>query len=105
MAINRTSPISFRFTLMNNGVIPPAPVSELLVNDMSLDLMSTSDGLSVKNIKVGDCLTSEGNGVFSILILSEDVNNLPKSGNAMLKGKLLPCQYAFIIHLGRIIEV
>ena len=103
--VNKTSPISIRFTLMNKSVIPPVPVSELLVSDMSLDLMSTADGASVRNIKVGDCVTPEGNGVFSILIPSVDVDKLPKSGNAMLKGKLLPCEWGFIIHLGRIIEI
>jgi hypothetical protein len=105
MTMNKTSPISMRFTLMNKGVVPPAPVSEQLVNDMSLDLMSTADGISVKNIKVGDCVTFEGNGTFSLLIPSADVDKLPKSGNAMLKGKLLPCERGFIIHLGRIIEI
>lgn len=105
MSINKTSPISMRFTLMNTGVTPSVPVSELLVSDMSLDLMSTADGVSVKNIKVGDCITAEGNGIFSILIPSVDVDKLPKSGNAMLKGKLLPCEWGFIIHLGRIIEI
>ena len=99
------TPIKQRIILTNTGVVPNVPLPDDIVSDMELKFMGTANGVVLKIVKVGDGLTKESTGVYLLDIPKSITSQLPDSGDAILKGLLLPCEAPIIIDFGRITSI